>query len=488
MNRVNANGVVLGLFRYMYVIQRRNRSDVFNPLACWLLCLTQPTSLKNYRRVARGNLRDHVAGLDNLPEISLQMATRIAELTATLASFDRSLACNSKRTRYDSGSVANEMTRDRDHKVKSEGDTTSSHHDSSSSSSNKRVKIEIDDNKDSKDSSVLQSFKRQDEQSIQEEQGSDGLRSLDEFASDRSEDVSDHDHDDHMDHSSQSVAMQSSNADSRTTGSKSTSRSSKHSRKVILQPRSSEVGEILRIATYCEEPVPSGEVKRETFDVTYTNGDRYFGEMDGTKRHGYGKFACANQPRRWVYEGQWQNDKRHGQGTLRYDKRQKPKKTTDVYEGPYVDNMACGEGKITSHNGDVYSGGFSEDMKHGHGVFEYKKGHMTRYEGGMQANECSGQGTTWYKNGDVYTGNFQNDFPRGQGRRVNKRDEVVHEGANWRSHEVPMTKEQKREKEQRKKANLKKRQAAVKAASADVALTTGAKGSVENKEEEEEEF
>eukprot|EP01034_Spumella_vulgaris_P004663 gene4663-5958_t len=108
-----------------------------------------------------------------------------------------------------------------------------------------------------------------DEQHVQEEREDDGSR---------------------MDVSSQSATPASSNIDSGTTesGRKSSSYSSKKGQsdlKLIFQPQPIALGEILSFVACCEEPVPAGEVKREMFDVTYTNGDRYFGEMDGTRRH-----------------------------------------------------------------------------------------------------------------------------------------------------------------------------------------------------------
>ena len=44
-------------------------------------------------------------------------------------------------------------------------------------------------------------------------------------------------------------------------------------------------------------------------------GEVYYGQMEGSKRHGYGTYTYASGGK---YVGEWKNGKRHGQGTLTF--------------------------------------------------------------------------------------------------------------------------------------------------------------------------
>lgn len=69
----------------------------------------------------------------------------------------------------------------------------------------------------------------------------------------------------------------------------------------------------------------------------YEDGSVYEGEWYDDKRHGQGMFRTADENR---YEGEWQDDKKHGHGKYYFlDKGQ-------VYEGVWFEDTAkCGEMK-----------------------------------------------------------------------------------------------------------------------------------------------
>ena len=76
-----------------------------------------------------------------------------------------------------------------------------------------------------------------------------------------------------------------------------------------------------------------------------------------------------------------------------------------------------GSGKLTYNNGSVYDGEWMDDQKHGQGTYTYPDG-KTTYEGDFKYDKFSGQGV--YKNvtdGYVfeYRGFYENDLRHGEG-------------------------------------------------------------------------
>ena len=59
-----------------------------------------------------------------------------------------------------------------------------------------------------------------------------------------------------------------------------------------------------------------------------------------------------------VYEGEILNGKADGKGKLKYDKGQ----YCFFYEGEFKQDLRNGEGKLTFSNGDIYEGGWENDV------------------------------------------------------------------------------------------------------------------------------
>tara|TARA_Y100001936_G_scaffold24480_1_gene22374 strand:- start:164 stop:838 length:675 start_codon:yes stop_codon:yes gene_type:complete len=97
---------------------------------------------------------------------------------------------------------------------------------------------------------------------------------------------------------------------------------------------------------------------------TWSNGDKYEGQMLQEKMHGRGIFTCAQG---YVYTGEFKYGKPNGLGKLVYD-------NGDEYEGSFRDDMLHGQGKYSYANGDVYRGEFLNDLPHGHGVYVLANG------------------------------------------------------------------------------------------------------------------
>lgn len=93
-------------------------------------------------------------------------------------------------------------------------------------------------------------------------------------------------------------------------------------------------------------------------------GGLYSGEMRSGKRHGKGMILFTSGSRAGnTYEGSWVNDKMDGFGTYIWYHW----KGRSVYEGNFEGNCKHGEGTLSSWNG-IHRGSWKHDKKHGKGV------------------------------------------------------------------------------------------------------------------------
>jgi hypothetical protein len=119
---------------------------------------------------------------------------------------------------------------------------------------------------------------------------------------------------------------------------------------------------------------------------TMSNGDVYVGEMDAEQKLRHGKGKCTYHASDDVYDGEWREDQRCGQGIQQYI------------------------------SGDVYSGEWKRDQRHGYGVLDYaahpkdpSSGRIRRserYEGDWVADMQHGRGTLRYSDGSQLDGEW----------------------------------------------------------------------------------
>ncbi|MES1913970.1 MAG: hypothetical protein MHM6MM_006111 [Cercozoa sp. M6MM] len=108
--------------------------------------------------------------------------------------------------------------------------------------------------------------------------------------------------------------------------------------------------------------------------VKYPNGDTFVGELVDGRKH------CEKA----VYEWTEQHAK---------------------YEGPYVNGVRTGRGKMFYPDGSVYTGDFKDNWRHGNGVYKFANGDV--YEGTFFENERHGAGTyVMVQNGDQLCGEW----------------------------------------------------------------------------------
>ena len=149
------------------------------------------------------------------------------------------------------------------------------------------------------------------------------------------------------------------------------------------------------------------------------DGGVYIGETkDGKQRHGKGKFdwedGCS-------YEGMWQNNTMHGDGTLSW-----PKGSGSLsYTGNFENGDRSGFGIYHWKNGDKYEGNWHKNEMSGKGKY-FSKGQLI-FEGEYENNKKNGKGTL-YENGNViYDGDFKDGKRHGSGQEF-LNNECIFEG------------------------------------------------------------
>ena len=142
----------------------------------------------------------------------------------------------------------------------------------------------------------------------------------------------------------------------------------------------------------------------------------YTGEWDESRgmRHGHGSMRYANGD---VYEGEFENDKRHGRGVLICSVTNKggTETSTTRYDCQWVNDQRHGDGICAYADGRLYEGQWADNQRHGLGVCVYADG--SHYQGSWQHDTRQGRGTMQC-NEWQYTGNWEMDEFHGEGMMV----------------------------------------------------------------------
>ena len=157
---------------------------------------------------------------------------------------------------------------------------------------------------------------------------------------------------------------------------------------------------------YLKSPSPTGSGRHDYYEGEFKNGKKDgFGYMD-YELNGY----VAE------YEGEWKDDKRCGKGTYKRYSMGGGASHIYKYEGEWLNDLEHGQGKQTSSDEhgihlstitEVYTGGFKEGKRHGHGVIvkdgydgNFAKGTET-FEGEFEEGRLVGPCVHKLVNGDV---------------------------------------------------------------------------------------
>lgn len=147
-------------------------------------------------------------------------------------------------------------------------------------------------------------------------------------------------------------------------------------------------------------------------------GARYQGEISikTGQREGKGTYYYTNPY--FIYEGEWLNGKKHGQGRLSFG-------SDGFYEGSFAEGEISGKGR-QELNGWSYEGEFLQGQKHGEGTLIRADGGS--YTGGWAEGKYSGHGALTLPSGETYVGGFQMHKFHGQGSHQNPKKAMSYEG------------------------------------------------------------
>ena len=128
---------------------------------------------------------------------------------------------------------------------------------------------------------------------------------------------------------------------------------------------------------------PTSGYFNNCFGTLNYSGDKYTGEFQDNKRHGYGTYTFLSGER---YTGYWENDMRNGFGTNIFNSGEK-------YNGMYKDNLRHGFGVNYFPNGETFEGWYQNDLKTGIGIITFGDDHKgDKYIGYHLNDDMSGQG------------------------------------------------------------------------------------------------
>ncbi|KAL0232101.1 hypothetical protein PCE1_003097 [Barthelona sp. PCE] len=179
------------------------------------------------------------------------------------------------------------------------------------------------------------------------------------------------------------------------------------------------------------------------------NGCIYEGEFDEqNKRSGFGSYIYGDGTK---YEGEWQNDVQHGEGVMHFANGnvfkgifvggsmsegelnlKNDNGSTDLYQGQFQNNKFHGNGKyaFNTENTVIYTGEWENGLRHGMGTVEYynKEGELfEKYVGSWKQGRMEGKGIYHCSDKTVLEGTFQ-DNQIVQGKMVHGDGTKVFEG------------------------------------------------------------
>ncbi|NXA52244.1 R10B2 protein, partial [Nothocercus julius] len=152
----------------------------------------------------------------------------------------------------------------------------------------------------------------------------------------------------------------------------------------------------------------------------WTDGSMYDGSIRNGVRHGLGLFRSGTHAVSYI--GYWCNGKRHGKGTIYYNQEH-----TSWYSGDWVNNSKEGWGIRRYKSGNTYEGQWEKNVRHGEGTMRWltaNQEYIGQWEYGIQ----HGFGThIWflkrmplsqYPLRNKYIGNFVKGDRHGHGRFI----------------------------------------------------------------------
>ena len=146
-------------------------------------------------------------------------------------------------------------------------------------------------------------------------------------------------------------------------------------------------------------------VAQEAETATELSSGLYEGPLVNGVREGFGKLTYPDGA---VYEGEFSNNLPSGSNaTLQFADGKR-------YQGTFINGLMQGYGTLEWPNGDIYVGTFNQNHITGSGTF-YWRASNTTYEGTMENGDRHGFGVMRWPDGRRYSGAFRLDEQHGFG-------------------------------------------------------------------------
>ena len=147
--------------------------------------------------------------------------------------------------------------------------------------------------------------------------------------------------------------------------------------------------------------------------MEYKDGSVYEGQWENDKRHSEETKNIYTWPNGTTYKGAFNNDKFHGQGAINTPE-------TANFEGKFENGLKKGYGTMTYEDGSVYMGEWKDGMRHdskGEMTWEEKDNENSSYIGSFEKDKRTGEGIyLWSKNPAYeYKGSWLNGLRHGKG-------------------------------------------------------------------------
>lgn len=116
----------------------------------------------------------------------------------------------------------------------------------------------------------------------------------------------------------------------------------------------------------------------------------------------------------------------------------------DIYEGPWVNDLRVGRGKLVFKEGGIYHGNFVEDMADGNGGGRYEDKHKTFFRIHDKEDEMGQMKSGYFidgrlrnysevvfENGDTFKGFYQDGRPNGIAEMLYKNSIISTNSSNF---------------------------------------------------------
>ncbi len=142
--------------------------------------------------------------------------------------------------------------------------------------------------------------------------------------------------------------------------------------------------------------------------ITWDSGCIYIGEAHNGAMDGIGYMIW---PMGDYYYGDWKNGSPNGAGTKYYmvdSTAEDVQHQYNIYTGDMVNNLKVGKGVMRYNFGAIYDGEWANDVRSGQGTVYWEPGlEFLKFVGTFKNDWIDGEGTMYYTDGRVVTGTFK---------------------------------------------------------------------------------